>query len=93
VPYLAHATMEPMNATARLKDGVLDIWCGNQAPTLVRQLCANAVGIEQDKVSVHTTFMGGGFGRRVEVDYALCAALMAKETAGRPIKVIWTREE
>ncbi|TIW28484.1 MAG: xanthine dehydrogenase family protein molybdopterin-binding subunit, partial [Mesorhizobium sp.] len=48
VPYLAHATMEPMNATARLKDGVLDIWCGNQAPTLVRQLCANAVGIEQD---------------------------------------------
>jgi isoquinoline 1-oxidoreductase beta subunit len=93
VPYLAHATMEPMNATARLKDGVLDIWCGNQAPTLVRQLCANAVGIEQDKVSVHTTFMGGGFGRRIEVDFALCAALMAKETAGRPIKVIWTREE
>ncbi|TJV20229.1 MAG: xanthine dehydrogenase family protein molybdopterin-binding subunit, partial [Mesorhizobium sp.] len=93
VPYLAHATMEPMNATARLKDGVLDIWCGNQAPTLVRQLCANAVGIEQDKVSVHTTFMGGGFGRRIEVDYALCAALMAKETAGQPIKVIWTREE
>ncbi|RWL18477.1 MAG: xanthine dehydrogenase family protein molybdopterin-binding subunit [Mesorhizobium sp.] len=93
VPYLAHATMEPMNATARLKDGVLDIWCGNQAPTLVRQLCANAVGIEQDNVNVHTTFMGGGFGRRVEVDYALCAALMAKETAGRPIKVIWTREE
>lgn len=93
VPYLAHATMEPMNATARLKDGVLDIWCGNQAPTLVRQLCANAVGIEQDNVNVHTTFMGGGFGRRVEVDYALCTALMAKETAGRPIKVIWTREE
>ncbi|RUU37598.1 xanthine dehydrogenase family protein molybdopterin-binding subunit [Mesorhizobium sp. M6A.T.Ce.TU.002.03.1.1] len=93
VPYLAHATMEPMNATARLKDGVLDIWCGNQAPTLVRQLCASVVGIEQDKVNVHTTFMGGGFGRRVEVDYALCAALMAKETAGRPIKVIWTREE
>jgi isoquinoline 1-oxidoreductase beta subunit len=93
VPYLAHATMEPMNATARLKDGVLDIWCGNQAPTLLRQLCANAVGIEQDNVSVHTTLMGGGFGRRVEVDYALCAALMAKETAGRPIKVIWTREE
>ncbi|CCV11021.1 xanthine dehydrogenase family protein molybdopterin-binding subunit [Mesorhizobium sp. STM 4661] len=93
VPYLAHATMEPMNATARLKDGVLDIWCGNQAPTLVRQLCANLVGIEQNKVNVHTTFLGGGFGRRVEVDYALCAALMAKETGGRPIKVTWTREE
>ncbi len=93
VPYLAHATMEPMNATARLKDGVLDIWCGNQAPTLVRQLCANLVGIEQDKVTVHTTFMGGGFGRRVEVDYALCAALMAKAADGRPVKVTWTREE
>lgn len=93
VPYLAHATMEPMNATARLKDGVLDIWCGNQAPTLVRQLCANVLGIEQDRVTVHTTFMGGGFGRRVEMDYALCAALMAKETGGRPVKVTWTREE
>lgn len=93
VPYLAHATMEPMNATARLKEGVLDIWCGNQAPTLVRQLCANLIGVEQNKVNVHTTFLGGGFGRRVEVDYALCAALMAKETGGRPIKVTWTREE
>ncbi|TIW31986.1 MAG: xanthine dehydrogenase family protein molybdopterin-binding subunit [Mesorhizobium sp.] len=93
VPYLAHATMEPMNATARLKDGALDIWCGNQAPTLVRQLCANAVGIEQDKVTVHTTFLGGGFGRRVEMDYALCAALMANEAGGRPVKVTWTREE
>ncbi|RUX45874.1 xanthine dehydrogenase family protein molybdopterin-binding subunit, partial [Mesorhizobium sp. M7A.F.Ca.CA.002.09.1.1] len=93
VPYLAHATMEPMNATAQFRDGALDIWCGNQAPTLVRQLCANAVGIEQDKINVHTTFMGGGFGRRVEMDYALCAALMAKETGGRPIKVTWTREE
>jgi isoquinoline 1-oxidoreductase beta subunit len=93
VPYLAHATMEPMNATAQLRGGALDIWCGNQAPTLVRQLCANAVGIEQDKITVHTTFMGGGFGRRVEVDYALCAALMAKETGGRPVKVTWTREE
>ena len=77
VPYLAHATMEPMNATAQLKDGALDIWCGNQAPTLVRQLCANQLGIEQDKVTVHTTFLGGGFGRRVEMDYALYAALMA----------------
>ena len=93
VPYLAHATMEPMNATARLKDGVLDIWSGNQAPTITRQLCAGALGMEQDKVNVHTTSLGGGFGRRVEVDYSLCAALLAKETAGRPVKVIWTREQ
>ncbi|RWL10260.1 MAG: xanthine dehydrogenase family protein molybdopterin-binding subunit [Mesorhizobium sp.] len=93
VPYLAHTTMEPMNATAQLKDGVLDIWCGNQAPTILRQLCANQIGIEQDKITVHTTFLGGGFGRRIEMDYALYAAQMAKETGGRPIKVTWTREE
>ncbi|TIQ72840.1 MAG: xanthine dehydrogenase family protein molybdopterin-binding subunit, partial [Mesorhizobium sp.] len=93
VPYLAHTTMEPMNATAQLKDGVLDIWCGNQAPTILRQLCANQLGIEQDKITVHTTFLGGGFGRRIEMDYALYAAQMAKETGGRPIKVTWTREE
>ncbi len=92
-PYLAHAAMEPMNATARFKDGVLDIWAGNQAPTITRQLCAGVLGIEQDKVNVHTPSLGGGFGRRVEVDYSLCAALMAKETGGRPVKVIWTREQ
>jgi len=93
VPYLAHACMEPMNATARLKDGVLDVWSPNQIPTITRQLCAGAVGVEQDKVNVHTTFMGGGFGRRGEIDFSLYAALLAKEAAGRPVKVIWTREE
>lgn len=93
VPYLAHATMEPMNATAQFRDGMLDVWCGNQSPTLLRQHCANQLGIEQDKVSVHTTFLGGGFGRRLELDYALYATILAKETGGRPIKVTWTREE
>ncbi len=93
VPYLAHAAMEPMNATARLKDGVLDIWAGNQAPTITRRLCATALGIDPEKVNVHTPALGGGFGRRVEVDFSLCAALMARETNGRPVKVIWTREQ
>lgn len=92
-PYLAHATMEPMNATAQLKDGALEIWCGNQSPTLVREQCAAAVGVDQDRVVVHTAYLGGGFGRRIEMDYALCAVLMAKETEGRPVKVTWTREE
>ena len=55
-----------MNATARLKDGMLDVWSPNQAPTIVRQVCAKAVGVPQDKVNVHTTYMGGGFGRRAE---------------------------
>jgi isoquinoline 1-oxidoreductase beta subunit len=93
VPYLAHTAMEPMNATARFNDGVLDLWCGNQAPTIFRQLCAGVLGIEQEKVNVHTSSLGGGFGRRVEVDFALFATLMAKETEGKPIKVVWTREQ
>jgi isoquinoline 1-oxidoreductase beta subunit len=93
VPFLAHACMEPMNATARLKDGVLDIWSPNQFPTLTRYLCAGVAGVERDKTNVHTTFMGGGFGRRGEMDFSLYAALLAKETNGRPVKVTWTREE
>lgn len=93
VPYLAHAAMEPMNATARFKDGVLDVWAGNQSPTITRRLCAIALAIEPEKVNVHTPSMGGAFGRRIEADFSLCAALMAKETGGRPIKVTWTREQ
>jgi isoquinoline 1-oxidoreductase beta subunit len=93
VPYLAHAAMEPMNATARFKDGVLDLWAGNQGPTITRRLCADALGIEPDKVTVHTPSLGGGFGRRIEVDFSLCAALMAREADGRPVKVVWTREQ
>ena len=93
VPYLAHACMEPMNATARLKDGILDVWSPNQMPTLTRQLCAGLAGVDQDKVKVHTTYMGGGFGRRGEMDFSMYATLMARETDGRPVKVTWTREE
>ena len=93
VPFLAHATMEPMNASARFHDGVLDIWAPNQVPTLVRTVCARELGIDEESCRVHTTYLGGGFGRRLEVDYALYAALIARETDGRPVKVIWTREE
>ena len=93
VPYLAHTCMEPMNATARLKDGVLDIWSPNQAPTITRQLCADVAGVEQDSVNVHTTYLGGGFGRRGEIDFSMFATILAKEAGGRPVKVIWTREE
>ncbi len=92
-PYLAHACMEPMNATAWLRDGRLDVWSPNQLPTFTRRFCAAAVGLDEENVAVHTTFMGGGFGRRVEVDYSIYAALLAKETGGRPVKVTWTREE
>ncbi len=93
LPPLAHATMEPMNATARFKDGVLDIWCGNQGPTMVRDQCADALGIDKENCRVHTMMLGGGFGRRAETDFALYAAILADRSDGRPVKVTWPREE
>jgi isoquinoline 1-oxidoreductase beta subunit len=93
VPFLAHACMEPMNATARLRDGVLDLWSPNQIPTITRLLCAELAGVEREKVNVHTTHMGGGFGRRGEMDFSMFATLLAKEVPGKPVKVTWTREE
>ncbi|MXU64536.1 xanthine dehydrogenase family protein molybdopterin-binding subunit [Oceanomicrobium pacificus] len=93
VPYLAHATMEPMNATAQITDGKLEIWTGTQAPGIVQMACAGLLGIESEDVTVYTTRLGGGFGRRGEVDFPLYAAALARETGGRPIKVTWTREE
>jgi isoquinoline 1-oxidoreductase subunit beta len=93
VPFLAHATMEPMNATAQFKDGQLTLWSPNQAPTPTRYLCASIAGIEQDSVTVNTTMMGGGFGRRGEMDFSIYATLAAMQADGRPVKVTWTREE
>ena len=93
VPYLAHATMEPMNATAQLKNGRLDVWTGTQAPTIVRSDCAHEAGVEEENTFVHSTYLGGGFGRRGEVDFSRFAARIAKSTNGKPVKVTWTREE
>lgn len=93
VPFLAHATLEPMNATARFRDGRLHVWAPNQAPTLVRMACAREAGIAQDRCTIHTTSLGGGFGRRLETDYAVYATRLAMEAGGRPVKVTWTREE
>jgi isoquinoline 1-oxidoreductase subunit beta len=93
VPFLAHATMEPMNATAHFKDGKLEIWSPNQAPTVTRFICSSIAGLEQADVTVHTTMMGGGFGRRGEMDFSAYATLMAVAADGKPVKVIWTREE
>ena len=93
VPYLAHATMKPMNATAQFKDGKLELWLGTQGPGLAKGACAKLLGIEIENVTVNTTRMGGGFGRRGEIDFSLYAAVMAAKTNGRPIKVTWAREE
>lgn len=93
VPFLAHSTMEPMNATALYTGTALEIWCGNQAPVLLRNKCADAVGLSSDQVTVHTTLLGGGFGRRGEFDYAVLAARVAHEMPDVPVQVTWTREE
>ncbi len=93
VPFLSHATMEPMNATAQFKDGKLAVWSPNQSPTPTRYICASITGLDQDDVTIHTTMMGGGFGRRGEVDFSVYAALVAMQSDGKPVKVTWTREE
>lgn len=93
VPHLAHATMEPMQAAAVLKDGKLRLWVGTQAPGLAQQFAAAAVGLDAEAVEVTTTVMGGGFGRRAEVDAAVYAAKVAQAMEGTPVLVTWSREE
>ncbi|MEP6342567.1 MAG: molybdopterin cofactor-binding domain-containing protein [Maricaulaceae bacterium] len=93
VPYLAHATMEPMNATAQLKDGRLDIWVGTQSPLALQQIARTVTGLEMENIHVHTLAMGGGFGRRSETDYAIQAVEIAQQLQGRPVKLTWSRED
>jgi isoquinoline 1-oxidoreductase subunit beta len=93
VPFLAHATMEPMNAVAWLHDGKLDIWAGVQNPTSARDMAAKIAGLDAKQVHLHVTLMGGGFGRRLETDYVVQAAQLAVAMAGKPVKLTWRREE
>ena len=92
VPYLAHACMEPMNATAHVHNGECEIWIGCQNPLGFREAVAAALGFEPEKVTLHNHFMGGGFGRRATSDYAMQAALVAAKVQ-RPVQLIWSREE
>ncbi|HJQ58533.1 MAG TPA: molybdopterin cofactor-binding domain-containing protein [Vineibacter sp.] len=92
-PYLAHATMEPMNCTARLDDAGLELWMPNQSPSLVRYVAAKAADLPQAKVTVHTTYLGGGFGRRAEVDLVKQAVAVAQALRGTPVQVLWSRAE
>ncbi|WP_435102144.1 molybdopterin cofactor-binding domain-containing protein [Arhodomonas sp. AD133] len=92
VPYLAHATMEPMNATVHVRDDGVEVWAPTQSPGLIPVVLSQAIGADPDRVAVHTTFLGGGFGRRFEMDFVVQAAL-ASRAAGAPVKLIWSREE
>lgn len=91
-PFLAHAPMEPPNATAVFKDGKLEVWAGTQQPGGVVNIMAAAVGITPADVTVHLPRMGGSFGRRLYNDYVVETALIAK-TVGVPVQVRWSRED
>lgn len=91
-PYLAHATLEPMNATAWYRNERMEVWAPTQAPDLGRIAVARATDLGPDDVTIHTTFLGGGFGRRLTQDYIEEAAALAYRVR-RPVKVIWSREE
>jgi isoquinoline 1-oxidoreductase subunit beta len=92
-PYLAHATLEPMNCTAQLKDGKLTLWVPTQVPKMARDMAAKAAGLSSDDVTVNVTLLGGGFGRRLEVDFILQAVAVAKQCDGRPVQLVYSREE
>jgi isoquinoline 1-oxidoreductase subunit beta len=92
-PYLAHATMEPINATARVSDGKVEVWAPTQSPGLARALAARVAGVKDSDVTLHVTYLGGGFGRRLDIDYVGQAVRVAMETNGRPVQLLWPREE
>ncbi len=90
-PYLAHATMEPMNATADVRADSCEVWSGIQAQMVVQGMVAKELGLPPEKVTVNNTLLGGGFGRRLG-DYVLDAVKLSK-VVGKPVKVVWTRED
>jgi isoquinoline 1-oxidoreductase subunit beta len=92
LPFLAHATMEPMNCTVHLRKDECEIWIGSQAVARVQAMAAKAAGLSPEKVIVHNHLLGGGFGRRLEADGAVRAVQIAQHVDG-PVKIVWTREE
>jgi isoquinoline 1-oxidoreductase beta subunit len=92
VPFLAHATMEPMNCTVHLRKDTCEIWVGSQAVARVQAAAAKTVGLPPESVIVHNHLIGGGFGRRLEADGVIRAVQIAQHVDG-PVKVVWSREE
>jgi len=92
LPFLAHATLEPLNATVHVKPDSCEVWVGSQVLARAQAVAAKVTGLPLDKVTVHNHLIGGGFGRRLEVDYVETAVRIAQKVEG-PVKVVWTREE
>ncbi len=92
-PYLAHAALEPINCTARVADGRVEVWAPTQVPGLARALAAQVAGVAPEAVTLHVTHLGGGFGRRLDIDFVGQAVRVAMETNGAPVQLLWSREE
>ena len=92
-PHIHHATMEPPAATARMLDGKWEVWAPVQSPGQARDDIAKALGIKPEEMVLHTTLLGGGFGRKSKCDFAIEAAWLSREVGGAPVKVVWTRED
>ena len=93
LPHLAHAPMEPPAATARFEQGKCEVWGCFQSPQGARDLIAKRLDMPVENVTVHVTLLGGGFGRKSMSDFGIEAALLAREMQGKPVKVVWTRED
>ncbi len=93
LPHIAHATMEPPAAVARIVDGKCEVWAPTQAPQVTRTDVSKHLGIPFENVTVHVTMLGGGFGRKSKPDFATEAAVLSKAMDGRPVKVTWTRDD
>ncbi len=92
VPHLAHVSMETPNTAARVTDAGCEIWSPTQAPQRIRKDAAKYLDVPEEKVTVHVTLLGGGFGRKSQTDYALEAVILSKLT-GKPVQVVWSRED
>ena len=93
IPHFAHAAMEPPAAVAIVGSGKAEVWACVQSPGGTRSDVAQAMSLREDNVTVHVTLLGGGFGRKSKCDFAIEAALLSKEMSGKPVKVVWTRED
>ncbi len=93
VPYLAHTTMEPPNCTVRVNDNSADVWVGTQVPTQARGAVAGILGIDESRVTMHVQLLGGGFGRRLDIDFIAQAAQIARAVPGRAVQLIWSRTD
>lgn len=92
VPFLAHATMEPLNATVRVDAGRAELWLSTQSQLDTQRAVAQALGLQPSQVTINSRMAGGGFGRRLEHDWAVQAALIARAVPGRPVQMLWTRD-